>query len=152
MRLALYQPDIPQNAGTLIRMAACMAISVDIINPCGFIFSDRRLRRAGMNYLDDADVTQHDSCEIFRNFVALKESRLILLSTKAKTTYTSFSFRNSDILMVGRESAGVPDDVFEVVDDRVCVPMAKNARSLNVAIAAAMVLGEGLRQLNLPTN
>jgi len=152
MRLALFQPDIPQNTGTLLRMAVCLAIPVDIINPCGFIFSDRRLKRAGMNYLDNVDVTQHDSWDVFRKFVTDKKKRLILLSTKAETTYTKFTFRKKDILMVGRESAGVPEDVFEAVDARVCIPMAKNARSLNVAIAAAMVVGESLRQINLPTD
>ena len=152
MRLALFQPDIPQNTGTLLRMAVCLAIPVDIINPCGFIFSDRRLKRAGMNYLDNVDVTQHDSWDVFRKFVTDKKRRLILLSTKAETTYTKFTFRKKDILMVGRESAGVPEDVFEAVDARVCIPMAKNARSLNVAIAAAMVVGESLRQINLPTD
>ena len=145
----MFQPDIPQNTGTLLRMAVCLALPVDIIKPCGFIFSDRRLKRAGMSYLNDADITQHDSWEVFRAFVIKEKRRLILLSTKAHTTYTDFSYQGNDIIMVGRESAGVPDDVFNSVDRRVLIPMAKNARSLNVAIAAAIVLGEGLRQLNL---
>jgi tRNA (cytidine/uridine-2'-O-)-methyltransferase len=149
--LALFQPDIPQNTGTLLRMAMCLAISIDIIKPCGFIFTDRRLKRAGMNYLNDADVTHHDSWEAFREFVAEEERRLVLLSTKAQTIYTDFSYTENDILMVGRESAGVPDHVFNAVDRRVRISMSKNARSLNVAIAAAIVLGEGLRQLKGPS-
>ena len=151
MRLALFQPDIPQNTGTLLRMAMCLAISVDIIKPCGFVFSDRRLKRAGMNYLNDVNITHHDSWEVFREFVTEENKRLILLSTKAQTAYTDFSYQENDILMVGRESAGVPDDVFNAVDKRVRISMAKNARSLNVAIAAAIVFGEGLRQLKGPS-
>ena len=147
----MFQPDIPQNTGTLLRMAMCLAISVDIIKPCGFIFSDRRLKRAGMNYLNDVNITHHDSWEVFREFVDKEKKRLILLSTKAQTTYTDFSYQENDIIMVGRESAGVPDEVFDAVDWRVRISMAKNARSLNVAIAAAIVLGEGLRQLKGPS-
>lgn len=146
----MFQPDIPQNTGTLIRMAVCLALPVDIIKPCGFIFSDRRLKRAGMDYLNDADITHHDSWEAYRALVIEEKRRLILLSTKAQTSYTDLSYKENDIIMVGRESAGVPDDVFNCVDRRVRIYMAKNARSLNVAIAAAIVLGEGLRQLNLP--
>ena len=151
MRLALFQPDIPQNTGTLLRMAMCLAISVDIIKPCGFIFSDRRLKRAGMNYLNDVNITHHDSWEVFRKFVDKENKRLILLSTKAKTIHTDFSYQKNDIIMVGRESAGVPDDVFNAVDQRVRISMAQNARSLNVAIAAAIVIGESLRQLRGPS-
>ena len=147
MRLALFQPDIPQNTGTLLRTAMCLALPVDIIEPCGFIFSDRRLKRAGMSYLNDADITHHSSWEVFRRSILEGKDRLVLLSTKASTLYTDFSYQENDIIMVGRESAGVPDDVFNAVDSSVRVAMAKNARSLNVAIAAAMVLGEGLRQL-----
>ena len=150
MRLALFQPDIPQNTGTLLRMAVCLAIPVDIIKPCGFIFSDRRLKRAGMNYLNDADITHHDSWEIFREFITKEKRRLILLSTKAHTTYTNFSYQHRDTIMVGRETSGVPDNVYKAVDKRVRISMAKNARSLNVAIAAAIVLGEGLRQTRGP--
>ena len=149
--MALFQPDIPQNTGTLLRMAMCLAVSVDIIKPCGFIFSDRRLKRAGMSYLNDADITHHESWEAFREFVAEEKKRLVLLTTKAQTTYTDFLYKENDILMVGRESAGVPDHVFNAVDRRLRISIAKNARSLNVAIAAAIVLGEGLRQLKRPS-
>ncbi|MBT3304923.1 MAG: tRNA (cytidine(34)-2'-O)-methyltransferase [Rhodospirillaceae bacterium] len=148
MRLALYQPDIPQNAGTLLRTAACLAISVDVIEPCGFVFSDKQFRRAGMDYLKNMDVVRHDSWAAFGDSSERRGSRLVLLSTRAQTVYTDFAFQSGDILMVGRESAGVPDDVFGATDAQVRVPMVDGARSLNVAIAAAMVLGEALRQTN----
>ncbi|MHA1597336.1 MAG: tRNA (cytidine(34)-2'-O)-methyltransferase [Alphaproteobacteria bacterium] len=146
MRLVLFQPDIPQNAGTLLRTAACLGTPVDVIDPCGFVFSDRQLRRAGMDYLVDADITRHTSWESFVSSPERMGGRLVLLSTKARTVYTDFEFAGSDILMVGRESAGVPDDVFDACDCQVRVPMVAGARSLNVAIAASMVLGEALRQ------
>ncbi len=146
MRLALYQPDIPQNTGTLLRTAMCLNLGVDIIEPCGFVFSDRQLKRAGMDYLQDADVTRHSSWAAFTAARTQGSARLVLLSTKAQTVYTDFAYQPDDILMVGRESAGVPDDVFAATNAQVRVAMAVGARSLNVAIAAAMVLGEGLRQ------
>ncbi|MBT4933071.1 MAG: tRNA (cytidine(34)-2'-O)-methyltransferase [Rhodospirillaceae bacterium] len=146
MRLALYQPDIPQNTGTLLRTAMCLDIAVDIIEPCGFVFSDRQLKRAAMDYLQDADVTRHSSWQSFKQEIDVQGVRLVLLSTKAETVYTDFPFRADDIIMVGRESAGVPDDVFAAAHAQLQVPMAPGARSLNVAIAAAMVLGEALRQ------
>ncbi len=126
----------------------CLNLGVDIIEPCGFVFSDRQLRRAGMDYLEHADITRHSSWQVFRETELVKSCRLVLLSTRAETRYTDFQYHESDILMVGRESAGVPDDVFNAVDARLCIPMAAEARSLNVAIAAAMVLGEGLRQVS----
>ena len=146
MRLALYQPDIPQNTGTLLRTAMCLDIAVDIIEPCGFVFSDRQLKRAAMDYLQDADVTRHSSWQSFKQEIDVQGVRLVLLSTKAETVYTDFPFRADDIIMVGRESAGVPDDVFAAAHAQLQVPMAPGERSLNVAIAAAMVLGEALRQ------
>jgi tRNA (cytidine/uridine-2'-O-)-methyltransferase len=146
MRLALYQPDIPQNTGTLLRTAMCLDIAVDIIEPCGFVFSDRQLKRAGMVYLKNADVTRHSSWKSFKQKIDVKGARLVLLSTKAEKGYTNFSFQSDDIIMVGRESAGVPEDVFAFAHARLQIPMVSGARSLNVAIAAAMVLGEALRQ------
>lgn len=143
MRLALYQPDIPQNAGALIRLGACLGVALDIIEPCGFLFSDRGLKRAGMDYLEGADVQRHASWEAF---AAQRRGRLVLLTTKASDSYTDFSFRADDILLLGRESAGVPDDVHAAADARLRVPMKAGLRSLNVALAAAMVLGEALRQ------
>ncbi len=146
MRLALFQPDIPQNTGTMLRTAMCLDIGVDIIEPCGFVFSNRQLKRAGMDYLEQADITRHSSWVAFQESFLKTNARLVLLSTKAQTLYTDFTFQPDDIVMVGRESAGVPDDVFDAADARLRVPMKDGARSLNVAIAAAMVLGEGLRQ------
>jgi tRNA (cytidine/uridine-2'-O-)-methyltransferase len=145
MRLLLYQPDIPQNTGTLLRLAACLAIPVDLIEPCGFVLSDRRLRRAGMDYLDGVELTLHASWDAYR--AAAPAGRLVLLTTRAGTTYTDFAFAPADRLMVGRESAGVPDGVHEAADARLSIPMAPGARALNVACAAAMALGEALRQL-----
>lgn len=143
MRLALYQPDIPQNTGTLLRLGACLGVGVDIIEPCGFVFSDKHLRRAGMDYLDKADVVRHASWDVFR---AQSTGRLVLLSTSADTIYTDATFASGDVLMVGRESAGVPAAVAAAADIRVRVPMVAEVRSLNVAVAAAMVVGEALRQ------
>ena len=146
MRLALFQPDIPQNAGTILRTAMCLGLNVDIIEPCGFVMSDKRLKRAGLDYLTGVDVTRHETWEVFQGQAKRQGFRVVLLSTKARTPYTDFIFKEDDILMVGRESAGVPDEVFEAVDERVRISMVVNARSLNVAVAAAMVIGEGLRQ------
>ena len=144
LRLALYQPDIPQNAGTLFRMAACFGLSVDVVEPCGFVLTDKHLRRAGMDYLDHLDLTRH------ANFQALQESapgRIVLLTTKADTAHTDITYKEDDILMVGRESAGVPDDVHAACAARVRIPMVADVRSLNVAVSAAVVVGEALRQI-----
>ena len=149
MRLALYQPDIPQNTGTILRTARCLGLPVDIIEPCGFIFSDKQLKRAGMDYLNETDLTRHISWQAFQTFRMERKARLILLSTKATTTYTDFAFQNDDILMVGRESAGVPEDVFNAADAQVRIAMSEGARSLNVAVSAAMVVGEALRQTSV---
>ena len=143
MRLALYEPDIPQNCGTLIRLAACLGVGLDIIEPCGFVLDDKRLRRAGMDYLDAADVRRHSS---WRAFCQVPRQRVILLTTKAQTAYTDFCFRAEDTLLLGRESAGVPDPVHRQVDARIIVPLQPGLRSLNIAVAAGMVLGEALRQ------
>lgn len=148
MRLALYEPDIPQNAGTMIRMAACLGIAIDVIAPCGFLLDDRRLRRAGLDYLDRAAMRVHDSWPAYRRWraQALPRSRLALLSTRAQTAYTEFAFRPDDTLMVGCESGGVPAAVHAEVDARLRIPLGEGSRSLNVAVAAAMAAGEALRQ------
>ena len=146
MRLVLYEPDIPQNAGTMLRMAACLGVPVDIIEPCGFVFSDRHMKRAGMDYLDQVEVIRHASWEHFTESRANRSGRLVLLSTRAEQSYTDFRFKSDDVLIVGRESAGVPDTVHEAVEARLRIPMQPNLRSLNVAMSAAMVLGEALRQ------
>jgi tRNA (cytidine/uridine-2'-O-)-methyltransferase len=146
MRLALYQPDIPQNAGTMMRLAACLGVALDVIEPAGFDVSDRNLRRSGMDYLDHLAIRRHVSFAAFDLWRRDAGHRLVLATTKGAQRYTDFSFAPGDILMVGRESAGVPDHVHEASDARVVVPMRPGLRSLNVAAAAAMMLGEGLRQ------
>ena len=148
VRLALFEPDIPQNAGTLLRTAACLDVAVDLIEPCGFVFTDRHLRRAGMDYLDRVALTRHASWPAFLEARRGAASRLVLLTTRAETSYAGFAFESEDVLLVGRESAGVPEAVHRAADARVRVPLAAGTRSLNVAVAAAMVLGEALRQMN----
>lgn len=143
MRLALFEPDIPQNCGTLIRLGACLNVPVDIIEPCGFPLGDRGLKRAGMDYLDLAAMTRHRSWEAFQ---AQRKGRLVLLTTRASTPFPAFRFEPGDTLLLGRESAGVPEHVHQAADARIVIPMQPPARSLNVAIAGAMVLGEALRQ------
>lgn len=145
MRLVLYEPDIPQNTGTLLRLAACLGVAVDLVEPCGFVLDDRRLRRAGMDYLDGVDLTRHASWDTYRT--AAPAGRLVLLTTRAEAPYTAFRFEPTDRLMVGRETGGVPDGVHAAADARVRIPMAPGLRSINVACAAAMVLGEALRQV-----
>ena len=142
--LVLYQPDIPQNAGTMLRMAACLGIDLEVIEPCGFIWDNKRMRRSGMDYLDKVNVIRHRSFDDF----ARTERRTILLSTKAESTLHSFCFQPGDAIMVGRESAGVPDEIADRVHHRVLIPMMPGLRSLNVALTAAMAVGEALRQLD----
>lgn len=148
MRLALYQPDIPQNTGAMLRLAACWDVAVDLIEPCGFVLSDRRLRRAGMDYLDGVALTRHASWAAFvaARAAAPARGRLVLLTTAGDTAHAGFAFRPTDTLLVGRESAGVPREVHEAADARVVIPMRPGVRSLNVALAAAVALGEALRQ------
>lgn len=147
MRLALFEPDIPQNTGTMMRLCACLGVPLDIIEPCGFLLTDKNLKRAGMDYVSHLDMTRHESWEAFR--AARKNARLVLLTTKTDVRFTDFSFRTEDVLIAGRESAGVPDHVRETCGARVTIPMAPGLRSLNVAVAAGMALGEGLRQTGL---
>jgi len=152
MRLALYQPDIPQNTGTLLRLGACLDLELDIIEPCGFVFSEKALKRAGMDYLDKVKYRRHNS---WGDFLQYREEhqdeygRLVLLTTKASSAYFDFEFKSNDVILMGRESAGVPQSVHEMVDARLIIPMNENARSINVAVSAVMVLGEALRQTNL---
>ena len=152
MRLALYEPDIPQNLGAFIRLSACMAVPLDIIEPCGFPVDDKRIRRAAMDYYDLARLTRHTSWQAFQQ--AMQDGRvpgrLVLLTTRATATFPDVEFRPDDILLLGRESAGVPDEVHDEIDRmaglRLRIPLQKGARSLNVALAASMVLSEALRQ------
>lgn len=148
MRIALYQPDIPQNTGTILRLAACMDVNVEIIGPAGFDLSYRTLRRSGLDYLDHVKMTRHQSWDAFLTAHTAQAGapRLVLLTTKAKTQHVEFAFDRSDTLLFGRESAGVPDDVHDAVDHQITIPMAGGLRSLNVAVSAAMALGEALRQ------
>lgn len=148
MRLALFQPDIPQNTGTLIRLSACLGLGIDIIEPTGFPWGDRALKRAGLDYWELAEVKRHTSWEAFRLARAETSSRLILLTTKSDLPYTDFNFQARDTLLLGRESAGAPPEVHAAANARLTIPMQAGLRSMNVALAAAMVLGEALRQTN----
>jgi tRNA (cytidine/uridine-2'-O-)-methyltransferase len=146
MQIALYQPDIPQNTGTILRLCACMGVAAHIIEPAGFPVSDRNFRRAGMDYLDQVNWMRHDSWTKFEDWRRQESYRLLLFTTKAATPYLDFRYQASDILLFGRESAGVPSEVAEASDARLVIPIRPGLRSLNVAMAAAMALGEALRQ------
>lgn len=152
LRLALYQPDIPQNTGTMLRTCACLGMAASIIEPAGFPVSDRHFRRSGMDYLDTLALDRHISFAAFEAWRAAARGthgghRLVLLTTKASLAYTDFAFTPNDVLMVGRESAGVPEHVHAAADACICIAMRPSMRSLNVAVAASMVMGEALRQL-----
>lgn len=147
LKVALYQPDIAGNVGTIMRLSACLDLELNIIEPCGFPFTEDKIRRSAMDYFDHVKLKRYSSFEEFKN--DNKNSRIILLSTKAPVNYTKFEFRESDILMVGRESAGVPEEIHNSVDARVIIPMKNNMRCLNVAISLSIVLGEAMRQCNL---
>jgi tRNA (cytidine/uridine-2'-O-)-methyltransferase len=146
LRLALFQPDIPQNAGTMMRMAACFGIGVDLIEPAGFPTGDRDFRRAGMDYLDAVDLVRHMSFEAFEAHRRVEGRRLVLLTTKAATSLHEATFMPGDMLLVGRESSGASDEVHQVADLRLRIPMRPGLRSLNVALSAAIALGEAMRQ------
>lgn len=151
MRLALFQPDIPQNTGTLLRLGACLDVELDIIEPCGFIFAEKTLKRAGMDYLDMVKYRRHHSWEHFLQYRAEhpeEYGRIVLLTTKASAPYYDFKFQPNDIILMGRESAGVPEEVHQTADARLLIPMNHNARSINVAVSAVMVVGECLRQVD----
>lgn len=147
--IALYQPDIAGNTGTILRLAACLGVAVDVIGPAGFDLSDRALRRAGMDYLERAALTVHADFETFR--AAASRRRLVLFTTAAETPYTQARFRCGDILLFGRESAGVPEAIHAAADLRLGIPMPGGGRSLNLAVAAAMAAGEAMRQLGMPS-
>lgn len=154
MRLALFQPDIAANTGAMLRLAACLGVAVDIIGPAGFDMSDRALRRAGLDYLEHVEIARHidlDSYLADRLAAAAAHApgRTVLLTTQAQATHLDFSFQTTDTIMVGRESAGAPDSLHALADARVRIPIQAGLRSLNVASAAAIVLGEALRQTGL---
>jgi tRNA (cytidine/uridine-2'-O-)-methyltransferase len=146
MRIALYEPDIPQNTGTILRLAACLGLAADIIEPAGFPVTDRAFRRAGMDYLDQVKLTRHASFNAFEEWRRREGLKLVLFTTAAERSYLNHVFGEDQVLMFGRESAGVPEAVHEAADARLRIPIAKGLRSLNVAMAAAMVAGEALRQ------
>jgi tRNA (cytidine/uridine-2'-O-)-methyltransferase len=148
LRLALFEPDIPQNTGTLLRLAACFGVAVDLIEPFGFLWDDRRLKRAALDYAAQATIRRHAS---WSAFAADRDRafRLVLLTTHGSVPYHRFEFAPTDTLLLGRESAGVPDDVHATAAARVVIPMQPGARSLNVAVAGAIVLAEALRQTGL---
>ena len=146
MRIALFEPDIPQNTGTVLRLAACLGLEAHLIEPAGFPVSDRAFRRAGMDYLDQVSLTRHPSWPDFERWRVAHGLRLVLFTTKAAASYLEHSYEPRDILLFGRESAGVPEKVHAAADARLVIPMRSGLRSLNVAMAAAMVAGEALRQ------
>ena len=146
MRIALFQPDIPQNTGTILRLCACLGIEAHIVEPAGFPVSDRAFRRAGMDYLDQVSIIRHESWPDFERWRQQRKLRLVLFTTEAATPYLDHRFTVGDILMFGRESAGVPDEVHAAADARLLIPLQAGLRSLNVAMAVAMAAGEALRQ------
>jgi tRNA (cytidine/uridine-2'-O-)-methyltransferase len=150
MRIALFEPDIPQNTGTILRLAACLGIEAHIIEPAGFPITDRAFRRAGMDYLDQVAITRHASWPAFEAWRAGARARLILLTTSARMSYLDHLYDPDDVLLFGRESAGVPEKVHQAAEVRLVVPMRAGMRSLNVAMAAAMVVGEAMRQIGMP--
>ncbi|MDA9432034.1 tRNA (cytidine(34)-2'-O)-methyltransferase [Bradyrhizobium sp. CCBAU 51627] len=150
MQIALFQPDIPQNTGTILRLCACLGIAAHIIEPAGFPVSDRHFRRAGMDYLDHVSIVRHDSWPKFEAWRRGQGYRLLLFTTKAAIDYRDFRYQTSDILLFGRESAGVTDAVVEAADAHLVIPITPGLRSLNVAMSAAMAAGEALRQVRNP--
>ena len=147
MRIALFEPDIPQNAGNIFRLGACLGIPIDIIEPAGFVIDDKRLKRASMDYYDYLDLTKHVSWEKFYEWSKKNSYQLILLTTKSQKSYYDYKFQPKDIILFGRESAGVPDYVHEAVDERLTIPMIKGPRSINLSSSVSIVAGEMIRQL-----
>ena len=148
MRIALYQPDIPQNTGNIFRLGACLGIPVDIIEPTGFIFDDKKFKRSAMDYIDHLEYKRHIDWQYFYDWSQKNKYRLILMTTKTNQSFYKFEFHSSDILLFGRESAGVPDKIHQMVDRRLTIPMKEGVRSINLSSSVALVLGEGLRQTN----
>ena len=149
MRIALFEPDIPQNAGNIFRLGACLGIPIDIIEPAGFVIDDKRLKRASMDYYDYLDLTKHVSWEKFYEWSKKNSFQLILLTTKSQKSYYDYKFQAKDIILFGRESAGVPDYVHQAVDERLTIPMIKGPRSINLSSSVSIVAGEMIRQLKL---
>lgn len=148
MRIALYEPDIPQNTGTILRLAACLGVEAHIVEPAGFPSSDRAFRRAGMDYLDRVSLTRHASWSAFDAWRRQEHLRLILFTTTAAVSYLDHAYGPDDVLLFGRESSGVPEAVHRAADARLLIPMRRELRSINVAVVAAMAVGEAMRQTN----
>ena len=148
MRIALYQPDIPQNTGNIFRLGACLGVPVDIIEPTGFIFDDRKFKRSAMDYINHIEYKKHIDWQHFYDWTKKNKFRLILMTTKTSQSFYEFEFSSTDILLFGRESAGVPEEIHELVDHRLTIPMKKGVRSMNLSSSVALVIGEGLRQTN----
>ena len=144
IKIALYQPDIPQNVGAFIRLTACLGLELDVIEPCGFPWHEKKIKQSAMDYMTLVNYSRHSSWEKFRE--TYHDKRIILMTTKASVPYTDFDFQDGDILLAGRESSGVPEEVHKAVDGRVLIPMHGEARSLNIVNATAMITGEALRQ------
>ncbi len=149
MRIALYEPDIPQNAGNIFRLGACLGVSVDVIEPAGFVINDKKFKRSAMDYINHLNYKKHENWNAFYKWAINKKYRIVLLTTKSSKSYINFTFYKSDILLFGRESAGVPDFIHDLVDNRLTIPMQPEARSLNLSSSVALVIGEALRQINL---
>ena len=149
MRIALFEPDIPQNTGNIFRLGACLGIEVDIIEPTGYIFDDKRFKRSSMDYIDHIQYKRHLDWDTFYKWSKENDFRLILLTTKSKKKYTDYQFQHRDIILFGRESEGVPQSIHDCVDEQLTIPMVKNLRSINVSSSVAMVAGEACRQLEL---
>ena len=147
LHIALYQPDIPQNVGAAMRLCACLGIPLDIIEPCGFPWDMKKIRQSGMDYVNKLDLNRHDSWKAFKK--TYPDRRFVLMTTKSSEPYTDFQFNENDILIAGRESAGVPLDIHQSIENRITIPMKGEARSLNIINATAMITGEALRQIGL---
>ena len=143
-KIALYEPDIPQNTASIVRTCSCLGAQLEIIEPCGFLLSDKRFKRVVMDYMDIKNISYYKNYEEF--FEIKKNERVILITTKADKTYTSFSFKKNDTILFGRESSGVPDHIHKIVNERLKIPMKKNKRSLNLATSVGIVLAEQIRQ------
>jgi tRNA (cytidine/uridine-2'-O-)-methyltransferase len=152
IRIALYQPDIAQNTGTILRLCACVGLEAHIIEPAGFPVTDRHFRRAGMDYLDQVTIVRHTGWAAFEASRAETKARLLLFTTAGADSYLDFNYRDGDVLLFGRESAGVPEAVHAAADARLKIPMRESLRSLNVAISVAMAAGEALRQTSNPSS
>jgi tRNA (cytidine/uridine-2'-O-)-methyltransferase len=146
-KIALYEPDIPQNTAAIIRICACLGAKLEIIEPCGFLLTDKRFKRVVMDYMSTDQIDFYQSSEEF--FKAKKNQRIVLMTTKGSITYTNFKFNSKDTILFGRESAGVPESVHKIIKNRLKIPMNENARSLNIASSVAIVLAESLRQIKL---